>query len=159
MLSKFESLESTHSNLSIVIRSDMPPHLGGCCVGNYIAINANRNEKERYQVLQEEIAHYDTSVGDIANYNKRLNRKQEKKARSIAMERAVPLDSLIYCFNNELWSTDEVADYLGVTPEYLWKAIENYRQKRGDVFKYKGYIFDLTSSCRIDKSISYSTNS
>lgn len=154
MLSKFEALENSRKNLSIVIRHDMPSHLGGCCVGNYIAINANRSELEKYQVLQEEIAHYDTSAGDISDYSDHLNRKQEKKARSLAMERAVPLDSLIYCFKHDLWTSEEVADYLGVTPKYLWQAIENYRQKRGDVFKYQGYIFDLTSSCHIGKHYS-----
>jgi hypothetical protein len=51
---------------------------------------------KKYKILQEEIAHYNITV------DTKDSRKQEKEARSFAMERAVPLDDLIFCYNHYL---------------------------------------------------------
>lgn len=150
-LDNFEKLEHSYPNLSVELRKDMPDGLGGCIVNGHISINYFRSIRERYEILQEEVAHYDTSVGNITDYHDVQNMKQEKLARSVAMERTVTLDGLIHCFYNGLWSVNEVADYFGVTNQYVIKAIENYRVKRGLIFKYKNYYFDFRRTINITK--------
>ena len=116
-----------------------------------IYINHNLTEREKYEVLQEEFAHYDYTVGDIASGDSEADKKQEALARSKAMERTVTLDGLIHCYFNHAWSLEEVADYFGVTEKYVQKAIQNYRNKYGLVFRYDGYYFDLRNAINISK--------
>ncbi|WP_153701814.1 toxin [Limosilactobacillus reuteri] len=116
-----------------------------------ILLNPSVSNTKMYETLQEEIAHYDTTVGDIVTEDTIDSRKQEHRARSLAMTRAVSLDKLIYCHNHGLWELDEIADYCNVDVEYLTDAINNYRVKRGLTFAYKGYRFDLRKNVKIEK--------
>lgn len=65
--------------------------------------------------------------------------------------RAVTLDGLIYCCEHNLWTSEDIADYFGVTEEYLYQAIINYRTKYGQSFKHHGYWFDLRQTLSISK--------
>lgn len=150
-MNNFEKLAASRPNLLIQQRKDMPQHLGGYVYHNQIGIDCNRDLREQYEILQEEIAHYDTSVGDITDYRTNQNMKQENLARSVAMERTVSLDGLIHCFYAGLWSSVDVADYFGVTTKYVLAAINNYRVKRGLVFRYKNYYFDFRRTINITK--------
>lgn len=150
-VNNFEKLAASRPNLLIQQRKDMPKDLGGYVYNNEIGIDSNRNLQEQYEILQEEIAHYDTSVGDITDYDDHQSMKQEKLARSVAMERTVNLDGLIHCFYAGLWSLVDVADYFGVTTKYVLAAINNYRVKRGLVFRYKNYYFDFRRTINITK--------
>lgn len=150
-LNNFEKLELSNPDLKIETRSDMPPHLGGLVIGRSIFINADRSTEEKYELLQEEVAHYDTTVGNIVEEDTREKRKQEKKARSLAKERAVTLDGLIHCFYTGLWGPEEVADYFGVTEKFLFSALEHYRDKYGVIFRYNGYYFDFRRAINITK--------
>ena len=67
------------------------------------------------------------------------------------MERAVPLDDLIYCYFNDIWTPEDIADYCNVEVEYLYKAIKNYRSKYGPIFHYKDYLIDMRNSIQIKK--------
>lgn len=150
-MNNFEMLVASRPQLNVIISKTMPKSLGGLTFIKNIYINKNRTEREKYEILQEEFAHYDYSVGDISSCSSEAEKKQEALARSKAMERSVTLDGLIYCYYHNLWSMEEVADYFGVTEEYLQKAIKNYRAKYGLVFRYNGYYFDLRSTININK--------
>jgi hypothetical protein len=149
MMTNFENLIANHSQLNVVVSHCLPTKLGGLTIGHTILINHYREQREQYELLQEEIAHYDTSVGDITAENTLDKRKQEKKARSLAMERAVTLDGLIHCFYSGLWGPDEVADYFGVTEKYLFDALNHYRDKYGLIFRHGNYYFDLRQAINI----------
>ncbi|MEE6635855.1 toxin [Limosilactobacillus pontis] len=150
-MNNFEMLVASRPQLNVIISKTMPKSLGGLTFIKDIYINKNRTEREKYEILQEEFAHYDYSVGDISSYSSEADKKQEALARSKAMERSVTFDGLIYCFYHDLWSLEEVSDYFGVTEEYLQKAINNYRAKYGLVFRYSGYYFDLRNAININK--------
>lgn len=150
-MTKFEELLASHPYLNVEISSDLPAKLGGLTIGHTIYINYERGTRERYELLQEEIAHYDTTVGNIVEEDTREKRKQEKKARSLAMERAVTLDGLVHCFYSGLWGPDEVADYFGVTERYLFGALNHYRDKYGLIFRHGSYYFDLRRAINITK--------
>lgn len=148
-MNHFEILESIHPDVDVKHVIYPSNHWGGCCIGNDVYINDYLSQPERYEALQEEIAHHDYTVGNIVKENTHSDRQQEKMARSIAMERAVPLDGLIYCYQHNLWEADEIADYFGVTVKYLYKALDNYREKRGLQFSYHNYSFNLTNGLKL----------
>lgn len=150
-MNNFEALVASRPQLNIVISKTMPKSLGGLTFIRDIYINQNRTTREKYEILQEEFAHYDYTVGDISSYSSEADKKQESLARSKAMERTVTLKGLIHCFFNSMWSLEEVADYFGVTEKYVQKAIRNYRTKYGLVFRYDGYYFDLRKTINISK--------
>lgn len=146
----YEMLASKYSHINILYRV-MPAHLPGLTMNNDVYISEHESNMRKYEVLQEEIAHFETTVGDITAGDTRDKRKQENKARSIAMERAVTLDDLIYCYYHNLWTPEEIADYCNVEVKYLYKAIDNYRIKHGPVFHYKQYIINMSNNINIKK--------
>lgn len=149
----YEALASKYPHINILYCADMPVHLPGLTLGNNIYLRLQQSNTQKYETLQEEIAHYEITVGDITSGKSRDARKQEKAARSLAMERSVSLDDLIYCYYHHLWLPDEIADYCNVEVKYLRKAIDNYREKRGPIFKYKNYWFDLSNNIKISESV------
>lgn len=151
-MNNFEALAASRPQLNIIISKTMPKFLGGLTFIRDIYINQNLSEREKYEVLQEEFAHYDYTVGDIVSDDSEVDKKQEVLARSKAMERTVTLDGLIYCYFNHAWSLEEVADYFGVTEKYVQQAIQNYRNKYGLFFRYNGYYFDLRNAINISKA-------
>ncbi|MCZ3746526.1 toxin [Limosilactobacillus vaginalis] len=147
----YEQLASKYPHINVLYRI-MPAHLPGLTVNNNVYISEHETNARKYEVLQEEIAHYETTVGDITAGDTRDKRKQENKARSLAMERTVTLDNLIYCYYHNLWTPEEIADYCNVEVEYLYKAIDNYRTKYGPVFRYKRYVIDMSKNIKITLS-------
>ncbi|MGQ3490799.1 ImmA/IrrE family metallo-endopeptidase [Limosilactobacillus mucosae] len=151
-MDKFEELASSRPTIHIIfIHNEISDHFGGLLLDGDIYINDHLGPREKYQVLHEELAHYDYTVGDISHYSNCNDCKQEKLARSVAMMRAVTLDGLIYCYEHNLWTSEDIADYFGVTEEYLYQAIINYRTKYGQLFKHHDYWFDLRQTLSISK--------
>lgn len=144
----YEALASKYPHINVLYKV-MPAHLPGLTINNDVYLSEHESDVRKYEVLQEEIAHYETTVGNIVAGDTRDKRKQENKARSIAMERAVKLDDLIYCYFHHIWTSEEIADYCNVEVKYLYKAIDNYRTKYGPVFKYKKYLIDMRNSIKI----------
>ena len=144
----YEALASKYPHINVLYKV-MPAHLPGLTINNDVYLSEHESNVRKYEVLQEEIAHYETTVGNIVAGDTRDKRKQENKARSIAMERAVKLDDLIYCYFHHIWTSEEIADYCNVEVKYLYKAIDNYRTKYGPVFKYKKYLIDMRNSIKI----------
>ncbi|GAX07071.1 hypothetical protein IWT25_02419 [Secundilactobacillus pentosiphilus] len=150
-MTPIEKLMSTHPNIKYTFRDDFPPKLGGLTYDNEIMINKNRPASDQYQILLEELAHLETSVGDITKESTPSERQQENYARSLALEKAVTLDGLIYCFNDGLWELSEMAEYFNVSGDFILKALDHYRTKRGLIFKYHGYLFDLRRNVNLTK--------
>lgn len=146
----YEALASKYPHINVLYKV-MPAHLPGLTINNDVYLSEHESNVRKYEVLQEEIAHYETTVGNIVAGDTRDKRKQENKARSIAMERAVKLDDLIYCYFHSIWTPEEIADYCNVEVKYLYKAIDNYRIKHGPVFHYKQYIINMSNNINIKK--------
>lgn len=148
-MDKLESLMAEYPMLKYKFKPLPFKHLGGYIMGNEVTINGNNNYYQQYQWLQEELAHYDNTVGDIVDQSSVDNRRQELQAQRIATSRAIPLNDLIVCYKLGMTSPEEVAEFFDVTIDYLWKSIENYRVTKGDWFTYHGYTFDLTHGIQI----------
>ncbi|BAM46314.1 ImmA/IrrE family metallo-endopeptidase [Amphibacillus xylanus] len=95
---------------------------------------------EKACVLAEELGHYHTSAGNILDQKNLNNIKQEKQARTWAYEKLVPLKKIIKAHKDGPKNKYELAEYLGVTEDFLEKAIERYIEKFGLSVKYKDYV-------------------
>ncbi|WP_353990048.1 ImmA/IrrE family metallo-endopeptidase [Pediococcus argentinicus] len=150
-MDQLESKMDEYPNLSFRFMPFPFDKHGGVIIDNNIFINSNLSKEQQYQDLNEEIAHYETTVGDIVKEDTLDKRQQEHLARSRAMETVVSLDGLIHCFNHEIWTDQEVSDYFGVEVVYLHESLEHWKEKFGVVFRYKNYWIDLSRGINISR--------
>ena len=111
------------------------------CIEMAKFILKNIEYPSKKNILAEEYGHYQTSVGTILNQNCTENRKQELKARNVALEQLVTLDDLIRCSEAGLSNHYSCAEFLEIDVETLKNVITYYRQKYGATYLYKGRIF------------------
>lgn len=124
---------------------------GGAISDKDVFINSNLSKRKQYQTLHEEIAHYETTVGDISAEDTIEKRQQEHVARARSMERLVNLDGLIYCAVHQINKNDDIADYFNVEIDYLYEALCHWKEKLGVNFCYRGYLFDFSCGLQIVK--------
>ena len=124
----------------------------GKCINDLLIINKNMNSKDKLCILSEELGHYKTTVGNITNQSIIDNRKQELKARAWGYEITVGLKGLIDSFNKGLRTSNDIADYLGVTEEYLNDAINYYTKKYGLMCKLDNYTILFSPNLQIIKN-------
>lgn len=119
----------------------MSSKLKGLYGDNVIWINKNiPTQNEKHCILAEEMGHHCTSYGNILDQKCVNNRKQEKRARNWAYERLVPLHGLVSAFNKGYTlNRYDLADYLGVTENFLEHAIDRYKQKYGIFVRFRHY--------------------
>lgn len=124
-----------------IYEKEMPPRLKGLYGDSVIWINKNiPTEAEKACILAEEMGHYHTSAGNILDQTKIENRRQEIRARRWAYEKIVPLRSLVQAWQAGVSGRYELAEYLGVTEEFLEEAIKYYKQRYGLSASIDGYI-------------------
>ncbi|EHY9169469.1 TPA: toxin [Enterococcus faecalis] len=141
----YEKLVSSIQKDVTVLEIDLYNQTG--CYGLYrngkIYIEKTLSTRQKKNILAEEYGHYQTSVGTILNQNCTENRKQELKARNVALEQLVTLDDLIRCSEAGLSNHYSCAEFLEIDVETLKNVITYYRQKYGTTYLYKGRIFEF----------------
>lgn len=90
-----------------------------------------KTETEKACILAEELGHHYTAVGDIIDQSSVESRKQEMHGRIIAYNRLVGLRGIIDAYNHHCQNAFEVAEYLGVTEEFLNDTLRYYKDKYG----------------------------
>lgn len=124
----------------IVVERDLTAN-DGLIVGKRIGIRKSiRTEAQKADVLAEEIAHYESSCGNILNQSISLNRQQELRARLIAYDKRIGLSGLIRAYEHGCQTFFDVSEYLGVQESFLREAIDCYKRKYGTATKYEDYI-------------------
>ncbi|MGL4573141.1 MAG: ImmA/IrrE family metallo-endopeptidase [Clostridium sp.] len=121
----------------------------GKCINDLLIINKNMSLNDKFCILSEELGHYKTTVGDITDQSILNNRKQELKARAWGYNNSIGLVGLINSFKHGCRSNNEVADYLGVTEEYLNDAINYYSSKYGIMYKIDNYTILFSPNLQI----------
>lgn len=118
--------------------------LKGLYSDNIICIDKDLEDYiEKVCILAEEIGHYHTSTGDILNQQDVRNWKQELRARQWAYEKLIPLSAIVEAHQAKVNGRHEIADFLGVTEEFLQAAIDRYRDRYGLIAGYQNYIIFL----------------
>ncbi|SHI76538.1 protein of unknown function [Geosporobacter subterraneus DSM 17957] len=124
-----------------ILPEDMPGYYEENSVGKIILINKKlKRTKSKICVLAEELGHYHMTVGDITDQSKVENRKQELKARRWGYEKLVSIEKLVQASEQGIRNRYELAEYIGVTEEFLEKALAYYREKHGTYYKTSNYI-------------------
>lgn len=109
-----------------------------------IAINKFLKDRvEKACILAEELGHHHTSVGNILDQTDIRNRKQELRARQWAYERLIPLSAIVQAYYAKVNGRYEIAEFLGVTEEFLQAAVDRYRDKFGLFATYENFIIFL----------------
>lgn len=126
--------------LSIYDRT-MPYKMKGLYADGHIWINRSISTlTEKGCILAEEIGHHITSHGNILDLRDIKNRKQELRARQWAYEMIIPLSSLVQAHHARVKGRYELAEYLGVTEEFLQNSIDRYFDKYGKYTTVDNYI-------------------
>lgn len=99
--------------------------------GKNIYLRKGMSASEKKCVLAEELGHHYTTVGNILDMSDAGNRKQERQARLWGYNKLIGLAGIIKAFEAGCQDRFEVAEYLGVTDEYLCECLEAYRDKYG----------------------------
>lgn len=125
----------------VVFENNYIGKLKGLYVDNTITINSNlKNSQEKLCILAEELGHHYKTVGNILDQSNIVNRKQERIARAWGYERLVGVESLINAYKYGVRNRYELAEYLGVTEEYIDDALKYYNQKYGLYYQLNNYI-------------------
>ncbi|MBR2685253.1 MAG: hypothetical protein IKE59_04295 [Erysipelotrichaceae bacterium] len=90
-------------------------------------------------VLAEEIGHARTCCENIIDYDARGNGKKETEGRTVGYDLLIGLDGIIRAYREGCTNAYEMAEFLGVTEEFLTDAIKRYRGKYAPYVEYNGY--------------------
>ncbi|MBS3885581.1 MAG: ImmA/IrrE family metallo-endopeptidase [Dethiobacter sp.] len=123
--------EAEEERIDVVYRPLRGKIKGLYCNG-VIAINRNiSSTTEKACILAEELGHYHSSVGNILDQSKLQNRKQECRARAWSYQKLVPLEKLIQAHKEGIRARHDLAEFLGITEQFLMSALQNYKEKHG----------------------------
>ncbi|WP_311846106.1 ImmA/IrrE family metallo-endopeptidase, partial [Paenibacillus larvae] len=86
---------------------------------------------EKKCILVEELGHHYTTAGNILKQSDITNRKQELQARTWGYKKVICLGSIIQAHKIGIQNRYELADYLGVTEEFLDAALKRYQEIYG----------------------------
>ena len=122
-------------------------HVKGLIKDRKIGIRRDiETSAEKADILAEEIAHWETSEGDILDQTKTENRKQERIARALVFNRRVGLDGIIKAWEYGCQNTFEAAEYLGTHQRTFEEALKYYHEKYGVCVEYNEHtiVFEPT---------------
>jgi len=130
----------------------MPHKLKGLYKDSVICINKRIHTSiEKACILSEELGHYHTSTGNILNQKDIRNCKQEYRARSWGYEYLIPLSRIVEAGQAGIEGRHCIAEWLGVTEEFLQQTIDHYQRKYGLYITYQNYLLYLEplSICKL----------
>ena len=135
--------------------AEMPlPLSDGRIKGRCIAIRQDiPTLAQKACVLAEEIGHYHTNTMDILDQGKVLNRKIERAGRLWAYDKLIGLSGIIKGYLARCRDRYELAEYLGVTEEFLQEALDCYREKYGEHTEVDGYTIMFEPSLAVIEKV------
>lgn len=146
-------LQEAESRGIEIYEKPMTPRIKGLYGDGVIWLNRGLpTSADKACILAEELGHYHTTVGDILDQSTVPNRKQERRAREWAYHRLVSLPRIIEACQAGVRGRHELAEYLGVTEEFLQATINRYIDKLGpyaQVDKRYTIIFEPLSVAEI----------
>ena len=137
----YEELLIEADNAGLTVKEKPLPLSDGRIKGHRIAIRKDiPTQRQKADVLAEELGHYYTAVGRIVEQRSVSDRKQEYAARLWAYNRRIGLSGIILGYRNHCHNRHELAECLEVSEEFLQEALECYREKYGCYVELDGYV-------------------
>lgn len=136
----YEELLIEADNAGLTVKEKPLLLSDGRIKGQRIAIRKDiRTQRQKADVLAEELGHFYTTSGDIMAQSSVSDQKQEYTARLWAFDRQVGLSGIICGYRNHCYNLHELAECLDVSEEFLKEALECYRAKYGCYTELDGY--------------------
>lgn len=150
-MNRLEKMINEYSELNFIFTNKMNVMHGALIYDSDVYVNANKSYEENVCDISEEIGHYETSVGDLSVLDTIEKQQQEKRARQYGYQYLVSLDELVACYKLGLTEYWEIAEFLEITPQYLWESINYYKEAHGLIFDHKGcrFVFGIADSLKI----------
>lgn len=146
--------EACRDGIEIVNCRFNSPRIKGLYCDKTIGLNLDIDTSaEKTCVLAEELGHHHTSVGNILDMTDIGNRKQERQARLWGYNKLIGLSGLIKAYEAGCQDKYDVAEFLGVTDEYLQDCVECYRDKYGTGTALNGYYIMFIPHLAIGKMV------
>ena len=137
----YEDLLREADNAGITVKEKFLPLSDGRIKGHRIAIRKDiPSQRQKADVLAEELGHFYTTVGNIVEQCSVSDQKQEYAARLWAFDHQIGLSGIIYGYRKHCHNSHELAECLDVSEGFLKEALECYRKKYGCYAKADGYI-------------------
>lgn len=137
----YEELLIESEKNGLIIKELQLTSSNGRIKGKRIAIRQNiPTLAEKACVLAEEIGHFHTGSGDILDQSITINKKAELAGRLWAYNKQIGLSGIIRGYHAKCENNYELAEYLGVTEEFLNEALSCYRNKYGTCVEFDGHI-------------------
>ena len=144
LLTKYEMLLDSAENEDVTVEETTHfsgTRIKGLYCDRHIAINKDiETETEKACVLAEELGHHYTAIGDIIDQSTAENRKQELRGRIWAYNKQIGLTGLVNAYRSHCQNAHEVAEYLGVTDEFLADSLDYYRSKYGCCVQIDNFV-------------------
>lgn len=121
--------------------------------GDKIAIKKGISNIKKSCILAEELGHYHKNAGNILNYDIISNRKQELQARLWAYNKQIGLTGIIRAYEARCKDKSEMADFLGVTEDFLEDALKIYKRKYGISTNIDNYVIYFEPNLYVLKMI------
>ncbi|WP_353452871.1 ImmA/IrrE family metallo-endopeptidase [Staphylococcus coagulans] len=109
----------------------LPKGFDGWYQNGYIFIRPTLPEREKLQILYEELGHHKLTYGNILDQSQFNNRKFENYARRYSCETSMPLPDIIEAFKQGVHNLYELANFFGITEGFALDCIEHYKKKHG----------------------------
>lgn len=151
-LNIYEQLEHEAYENGILIKEvNFNSNSDGLYKNNKIALNKNRlnTMAEKTCTLIEELSHHHYNCGDILDDKDITNRKQEYRARLYSYNKLIGFNGLINAYKANCQNAHEFAEYLNVTVEFLYDALECYEAKYGEIMYFDNYMIIFRDGIRI----------
>lgn len=103
----------------------------GKLLDNNIILNKNMTQSDKYEILAEEIGHYDTSYGHICDQSKIENRKQELTARRYGYKYIATPHSFVEAIKNGARDLESLAEHFLISIELLVDIITDWKKQYG----------------------------
>ncbi len=130
-----------NEGIDVIPHAFISERIKGLYCDNTIALDKNlETSTAKACILAEELGHYYTSSGDIIDLSSVSNRKQEYRARLWSYNNQVGLYGIISAYKAKCDSAYEIAEYLGVTEDFLQATLSCYRSKYGVCTSIDNYI-------------------
>lgn len=148
-MTAYETLLEEARRRNLIVKEVHFRSVDGLIKGRKIGIRKNiATSAEKADVLAEEIAHWESTSGNILDQCDPLsmNRQQERRARFRAYNKRIGLQGIIDAWEYGCQNNYEAADYLGTSQKFFEEALECYHQKYGVCVEHNGYtiIFEPT---------------
>ena len=125
--------------------------------GNRIAIrNTIPTERQKAEVLLEELEHGNSSCGDIMDQTVPLNRIQELRARRRAYRRQLSFLAIISAYEAGCKNIYEMSEELNISEEFLKEALKWYAGKYGSkLIRCENYFIRFCPNLQVAKILEF----